>query len=91
MSTFARQHRRYLHRRADVRGVSIKELERRTGLARNTIRAALRSEGPPAFRVSERPSKLDPFARALPVLRCTAPSGSSLPLKKGITTPPDKN
>jgi hypothetical protein len=44
-----------------VRGVSIKELMRRTGLARNTIRAALRSEQPPAFRVPERPSKLDPF------------------------------
>jgi transposase len=40
--------------------VSIKELERRTGLARNTIRAALRSEGLPVFRVPERPSKLDP-------------------------------
>ena len=34
---------------------------RRTGLARNTIRAALRSEEPPVFTVPERPSKLDPF------------------------------
>lgn len=41
--------------------VSIKELMRRTGLARNTIRAALRSEVPPGFRCPERPSKLDPF------------------------------
>jgi hypothetical protein len=30
-------------------------------LARNTIRAALRSDGPPAFRVPGRASKLDPF------------------------------
>jgi lambda repressor-like predicted transcriptional regulator len=50
-----------LRREHFVRGVSIKELMRRTGLARNTIRAALRSDGPPAFRVVERPSKLDPF------------------------------
>jgi transposase len=50
-----------LRREHFVRGVSIKELERRTGLARNTIRAALRSGQPPVFRVPERPSKLDPF------------------------------
>ena len=43
------------------RGVAIKELVRRTGLSRNTVRAALRSAEPPVFRVPERPSKLDPF------------------------------
>jgi hypothetical protein len=42
-----------LRREHFVRGVSIKELMRRTGLARNTIRTALRSETPPGFRVSE--------------------------------------
>jgi transposase len=50
-----------LRREHFVRGVSIKELMRRTGLARNTIRAALRSSEPPTFRCPERPSKLDPF------------------------------
>ncbi len=50
-----------LRREHFVRGVSINELVRRTGLARNTIRAALRSEMPPAFRCPERPSKLDSF------------------------------
>jgi len=50
-----------LRREHFVRGVSIKELVRRTGLARNTIRSALRSEAPPGFRCPERPSKLDPF------------------------------
>ncbi len=54
-----------LRREHFVRGVSIKELERRTGLARNTIRAALRSEVPPTFRVPERPSKLDPFKQEI--------------------------
>ena len=50
-----------LRREHFVRGVAIKELVRRTGLSRNTIRAALRSDEPPAFRCPERPSKLDPF------------------------------
>jgi transposase len=50
-----------LRRAHFVRGVSIKELVRQTGLARNTIRAALRSDEPPAFRCPERSSKLDPF------------------------------
>jgi transposase len=50
-----------LRREHFVRGVAIKELVRRTGLSRNTIRVALRSERPPAFKCSERPSKLDPF------------------------------
>jgi hypothetical protein len=30
-------------------------------LSRNTVRAALRSSEPPAFKCPERPSKLDPF------------------------------
>jgi hypothetical protein len=50
-----------LRREHFVRGVSIKELMRRTGLARNTIRAALRSEAPPAYERSRAPSKLDSF------------------------------
>jgi transposase len=50
-----------LRREHFVRGVSIKELVRRTGLARNTVRTALRTEAPPVFRVPERPSKLEPF------------------------------
>jgi len=50
-----------LRREHFVRGVSIKELMRRTGLARNTIRVALRADQPPGFRCPERPSKLDPF------------------------------
>jgi transposase len=50
-----------LRREHFVRGVPIKELVRRTGLARNTIRVALRSAEPPAFAVPERPSKLEPF------------------------------
>jgi transposase len=50
-----------LRREHFVRGVPIKELARRTGLARNTVRVALRSDRPPRYQRSSRPSKLDPF------------------------------
>ena len=44
----------------------IREIERRTGLSRNTIRKYLRSGTvEPQFRARERPSKLDPFAEKL--------------------------
>jgi transposase len=49
-----------LRREHFVRGVSIKELARRTGLSRNTIRAALRAAEPPKYRRPAAPSKLDP-------------------------------
>jgi transposase len=44
-----------------VGGVSIKEIARRTGRDRNTIRRALRSSEPPAYRRTPRLSKLEPF------------------------------
>ena len=46
--------------------LSIREIGRRTGLSRNTIRKYLRAEGvEPKFKVPDRPSKLDPFADRL--------------------------
>ena len=50
-----------LRREHFVRGVSIKELARRTSLSRNTVRAALRSSGPPTYARAASGSKLDPF------------------------------
>jgi transposase len=44
-----------------VAGVSIKEIARRTGRDRNTVRAALRSDTPPRYERRPVPSKLDPF------------------------------
>jgi transposase len=44
-----------------VGGKSIKELARSTGLSRNTIRRALRSEQPPSYRRAPRASVLEPF------------------------------
>jgi transposase len=50
-----------LRREHFVRGVSIKELARRYGLDRNTVRRALRSDAPPRYERPRRSSKLDPF------------------------------
>lgn len=50
-----------LRRQHFVDGVSIKELQRRTGLHRQTIRRALRSSEPPRYEREAVASKLDPF------------------------------
>ena len=50
-----------LRREHFVRGVSIKALAARTGLSRNTVRAALRATAPPSYRREPAGSKLDPF------------------------------
>ena len=50
-----------LRREHFVRGVSINELVKRTGLARNTVRAALRSEQRPRYSRASGASKLGPF------------------------------
>ena len=46
--------------------LSIREISRRTGLSRNTVRKYLRDDTvEPAFKAPERPSKLDAFADKL--------------------------
>ena len=46
--------------------IPIREIERRAGLSRNTIRKYLRADTVEArFKVPERPSKLHPFAEKL--------------------------
>ena len=51
-----------------VRGVSIKELVRRTGLSRNTIRVALRAPAAPKYERVPAGSKLDVFKGEIHVL-----------------------
>ena len=47
-------------------GMPIREIKRRTGLSRNTIRKYLRADAvEPVFKVPDRPSKLDPFSEKL--------------------------
>lgn len=50
-----------LRREHFVGGKSIKELARSTGLSRNTIRRALRSEAPPSYERSPKVGVLEPF------------------------------
>ncbi len=50
-----------LRREHFVRGVGIKELARRYGVDRNTVRRAIRSQAPPRYQRSAAVSKLDPF------------------------------
>jgi transposase len=50
-----------IRRMKEVERLSIHEIVRRTGHDRNTVRRALRREGPPQYRRPKRPSKLDPF------------------------------
>jgi transposase len=50
-----------LRREHFVRGVSIKELARRFGIDRNTVRRALRADEPPVYRRAPAGSKLDAF------------------------------
>ena len=44
-----------------VEGLGIREIRRRTGLHRETIRRALRASSPPGYSRPGRGSKLDPF------------------------------
>jgi transposase len=50
-----------IRRMDEVEGLSIHEIVRRTGHDRNTVRRALRRDGPPRYERPPRPSKLDPF------------------------------
>ena len=50
-----------LRREHFVGGKSIKELARLTGLSRNTVRRALRSERPPSYERAPRPGVLEAF------------------------------
>src|ERR1035441_2815915 len=54
-----------------VEGLAIREIRRRTGLHRETVRRALRSPTPPSYARPARGSKLDPFKDEVhSLLRC---------------------
>jgi transposase len=74
-----------LRREHFVRGISIKELARRTGLARNTIRMALRTETPPAYQRVASASKLDPFKDEIHALLRADPKLPAVRVRELIT------
>ena len=86
---------RRLHR---SEGVAIKEIARRLGIARNTVRAALASDFPPRYQRARKGSVVDPYGNTIRALlleapRMTAPEIASRinwpyslsPLKKWLT------
>ena len=62
---------RRLHR---AEGVSIKEIARRLGVARNTVRSALRADGPPSYERGRLASAVDPFEPAIRALLADHPT-----------------
>ena len=56
---------RRLHR---AEGLPIKEIARQLGLARNTVRMALRSDRPPQYQRPARGSVVDPYEPAIRAL-----------------------
>jgi transposase len=50
-----------MRRMREVERLSIREIAKRTGHDRNTVRRALRRNGPPRYERERHPSKLDPF------------------------------
>ena len=63
---------------------SIREISRRTGLSRNTVRKYLRADSvEPRFHVPDRPSRLDPYADKLAAM-LRVESGKSRKHKRTI-------
>jgi transposase len=74
-----------IRRMREVEGLSIHEIARRTGHDRNTVRRALRREGPPVYRRPPRPSKLDPFREEVKALLRADPRIPSMVIRERIT------
>jgi transposase len=73
-----------LRREHFVRGVGIKELARRYGIDRNTVRRAVRSPEPPRYQRPAVASKLDPFKGEIHRLLRDAPKLSGVRVRELI-------
>ena len=73
-----------LRREHFVRGVGIKELARRYGIDRNTVRRAVRSPEPPRYQRSPAGSKLDPFKDEIHRLLKADPALSGVRVREEI-------
>ncbi len=68
-----------------VEGLSIAEIVRRTAHGKNTVRRAIRSDSPPAYRRPARPSKLDPHKPRIHELLRSDPAIPSSVIRERIT------
>jgi transposase len=74
-----------IRRMANVEGLSQREIKRRTGLHRDTIRRALASDEPPRYGPRQRkPSKLDPFVCDVEQLLKDEPTLSGVRIREEI-------
>jgi hypothetical protein len=73
-----------LRREYFVRQAPIKELARRYGIDRNTVRRALRSDEPPRYRRPPRSSKLEPFKEEIHALLGRDPKLSGVRVRELI-------
>lgn len=76
---------RRLHR---AEGVPIKEIARRLGVARNTVRAALSSDQPPKYRRAPRGSIVDPYEPQIRALLAQWPRMPGPVIAERIRWPP---
>lgn len=74
-----------IRRMAEVESLSQREISRRTGLHRKTIRRALRSSEPPSYSRPPRGSKLDPFKDEINRLLKADPRVPSMRIRELIT------
>jgi transposase len=74
-----------IRRMSKVERLSQREIHRRTGVHRDTIRKALASPEPPSYGPrSKRPSKLDPFVGAIEELLVDEPALSGVPVREEL-------
>jgi hypothetical protein len=74
-----------IRRMSKVERLSQREIHRRTGVHRDTIRKALASPEPPSYGPrSKRPSKLDPFVGAIEELVVDEPALSGVPVREEL-------
>lgn len=74
-----------IRRMAEVEKLSQREIQRRTGLHRKTIRRALASPEPPRYCRPPKPSKLDPFKDEINRLLKADPKIPSMRIRELIT------
>src|SRR5687767_14443168 len=74
-----------IRRMCHVDGLSQREIHRRTGVHRDTIRRALASAVPPSYGPrSKRPSKLDPFVGTIEELLADEPTLSGVRIREEL-------